>query len=111
MNNPKCRGCLYHGYRTDTCDYILIVGRRRGCPVESCDKYESGKCARELSKILSGLGGARPSDEELVRLYEQGFSDKDIAVAIGKSRSLVAHWRRKLGLPCQREIEVDARED
>jgi DNA-binding CsgD family transcriptional regulator len=102
---------LYHGYRTATCDYLLITGHRRGCPVEGCTKHASSKRAQELSKHYAGLDGMRPSDEELLKLYEQGLSDTEIAAVFGKSKTLAAHWRRKYGLPAQREIEVEARDD
>lgn len=26
-----------------TCDYMLITGHRRGCPVENCNKYDPGR--------------------------------------------------------------------
>ena len=111
MSKSKCWTCLYHGYRTDTCDYMLITGRRRGVPVDSCTKHESTKRARALSRYFAGLGGVKPSDEELIKLYGQGVSDVELAAALGKSRTLVAHWRRKLGLAAQRDIEVEARDD
>ena len=111
MGKNKCWTCLYHGYRTATCDYLLITGHRRGCPVEGCTKYASSKRARELSKSYDELNGSRPSDEELLKLYEQGLSDTEIAAVFGKSKTLAAHWRRKYGLPAQREIEVEARDD
>lgn len=111
MGKIKCWTCLYHGYRTATCDYLLITGHRRGCPVEGCTKYASSKRARELSKLYVSGDGSRPSDEELLKLYEQGLSDVEIATIFGKSKTLAAHWRRKYGLPAQREIEVEARDD
>ena len=44
-----CRPCVYHGWVGSqiTCDYILMEGRRRGCPAgEGCDKRETGKVKR-----------------------------------------------------------------
>lgn len=79
--------------------------------MESCDKYASSERARKLSKYFAGLGGIRPSDEELIKLYDQGLSDTEIAAALGRSRTLVAHWRRKFGLPTQKQIEVESRDD
>lgn len=90
---------------------MLITGHRRGVPVDNCSRYESTKRARALSRYFAGLGGLRPSDEELLKLYNQGATDVEVAAALGKSRILVAHWRRKLGLAAQRDIEVDARDD
>lgn len=90
---------------------MLITGSRRGCPVSSCDKYESGERARQLAKSHFWLCGMRTSDQEMLDLYEQGLSDVEIAVVIKKSRILVSRWRRKMGLPSQKQIEVSARDD
>lgn len=111
MSKSKCWTCLYHGYRTDTCDYMLITGRRRGVPVKDCNRYASNKQAKKLAAYFAGRGGLKPSDEEMLKLYNQGATDVEMAAIIGKSRILVAHWRRKLGLAAQRDIEVEARDD
>lgn len=52
-----CRTCKYrarpwNAERTNGgCDYILIVGKSRGCEVEDCDKYIKGK----LQKAKEGI--------------------------------------------------------
>lgn len=79
--------------------------------MESCDKFASSKQARQLSKYYAGQGGLEPSDEKLLELYDKGLSDTEIAVVLKRSRSLVAHWRRKFGLPAKREIEVEVCDD
>ncbi len=41
----KCKTCIYRS-REGTprnCDYILVTGKRRGCPVEKCEKYKKGR--------------------------------------------------------------------
>lgn len=111
MDNPKCETCLYHGRRTDSCDYILVTGERRGAPVKNCNRYASNKQAKELAAYFARTGILRPSDEELLKLYEKGLNDAEIAVALGKSKALVARWRKKFGMPARREIEVEARDD
>lgn len=36
--------CQYRASQNlKTCDYILITGHMRGCPVQNCDKYKPGK--------------------------------------------------------------------
>ena len=43
----RCEKCKYKGevlFREPCCDYILIVGKSRGCPAgDECDKYEEKK--------------------------------------------------------------------
>lgn len=42
----KREGCKYRADNTlHSCDYMLITGHRRGCPVEGCIRYEEGKRA------------------------------------------------------------------
>ena len=45
MAKKKCKTCIYRAADTDPngCDFILIKGHSRGCPVEECDRYEKGK--------------------------------------------------------------------
>ena len=44
-SEKKCKTCKYRAARQELngCDYILIAGHSRGCPVKECDKYEEGK--------------------------------------------------------------------
>ena len=43
----KHRDCVYMAKQTlRTCDYMLITGHMRGCPVKDCDKYRPGKIRR-----------------------------------------------------------------
>jgi hypothetical protein len=38
----KRKNCMYHS-KGNTCDYRLMTGAGRGCPVgEACDKYKEG---------------------------------------------------------------------
>ena len=53
VNACRCKkkDCLYIAQTSlPTCDYFLKTGTRRGCPVESCDKYISRKTRKELQK-------------------------------------------------------------
>ena len=94
--------CAFKGTNTDTCDYILVTGKRRGCPAGPlCVRYKSVS-ARErkvpqlpstFKKDRSGLYTAFQS------LYEEGFSDQEIAAALGVSKETVARWRRSERLP------------
>lgn len=43
----------------ESCDYILITRRPRGCSISECDKYETGK-----KKLISTLGGFKYEYED-----------------------------------------------
>lgn len=46
ITRKKCRTCCYRSRHSDTgggnCDYMLITGKRRGCPPDKCTKYQKG---------------------------------------------------------------------
>lgn len=56
----SCRGCIYKaaphaGYQ---CDYLLITGHFRGCPIEGCTRKETkGKVKQRRSINNQNLGG------------------------------------------------------
>lgn len=44
-DTQPCRSCKYHGVASGelTCDYIIIMEERRGCPCgPGCIRYEKG---------------------------------------------------------------------
>ena len=94
--------CAFKGTNTDTCDYILITGKRRGCPAGPlCLRYKPvtvkerkvPQLPSTFKKDRSGLYTAFQS------LYEEGYSDQEIAAALGVSKETVARWRRGERLP------------
>lgn len=109
--NDRCRTCLYHGRKTHTCDYMLITNERRGCPAHSCTRYKSTERIKELGQYYAVHDGIGASDEELIGLYDRGLSDVEIAKVVGRSRTFVARWRKRLGLPSRKEVEEASRED
>jgi len=111
MENEKCRSCLYYCTRTKTCDYILIVGESRKCSVKDCDKYVLNRSAQILSDYLAGKRSLPPTDKLMLELYERGHSDVEIGRVTGKGMLIVAHWRKKMGLPSQKEIAESCHED
>lgn len=56
-SETKCKTCKYRakGSAQNGCDYIVIVGKCRGCSVKECDKYEKGKKLNGTRKWVSGL--------------------------------------------------------
>ena len=94
--------CAFKCTNTDTCDYFLITGKLRGCAGGTlCTRYEhaAGKKRKVpplptiFKKEKSGLYTAFQS------LYEEGYSDQEIADAMGVSKETVARWRRGERLP------------
>ena len=94
--------CAFKGTNTDTCDYILVTGKRRGCPAGPlCLRYKPVTAKERkvpqlpstFKKDRSGLFVAFQS------LYEECYSDQEIAAALGESKETVARWRRSERLP------------
>lgn len=94
--------CAFKGTNTDTCDYILVTGKRRGCPAGPlCLRYKPVTAKERkvpqlpstFKKDRSGLFVAFQS------LYEEGYSDQEIAADLGVSKETVARWRRSELLP------------
>lgn len=40
IKDCKHPDCYYHGGKT--CDYCLVTGHRRGCPISKCKRYKKG---------------------------------------------------------------------
>ena len=94
--------CAFKGTNTDTCDYILVTGKRRGCPAGPlCLRYKPvtvkerkvPQLPSTFKKDRSGLYIAFQS------LYEDGYSDQEIADTMGVGKETVARWRRSERLP------------
>lgn len=94
--------CAFKGTNTGTCDYILITGKRRACPAGPlCVRYKSVSTRERkvpqlpstFKKDNSGLFIAFQS------LYEEGYSDREIADIMGVGKETVARWRRGERLP------------
>ena len=111
MVGEKCRSCLYYAAYTDTCDYMLVTHERRGCPAgDECVRYRPSVGATTLADYYVGRAKLSDRDRMLLELYEKGCSDTQIEKATGIPRTSVSHWRARMGLPSQREIEVASRD-
>jgi hypothetical protein len=50
--------------------------------------------------ISSKLRARDPKTEEQIqKLYDEGFTDEEIAERVGKVKSTIGHWRKRRGLP------------
>ena len=59
--NKQCRKCLYSWKHLSGneayCDYLGKTGKRRGCPVEGCTRFEADEKGRKGKKgLLFGAG-------------------------------------------------------
>lgn len=49
------------------------------------------------------------SDEELFRLWQDGYTDEQIAQTVGVSRQLIQRWRDQLELPSTSKFRIDTK--
>lgn len=122
----SCRGCIYRaapfaGYK---CDYLLLTGRSRGCPIEGCTKRETEGTPWRTRPRPVTLPGSLPPDKlgsrtplhqaraeqpavrlsfdgnKALNLYLAGKSDREIAGALGGvTKNCIRAWRQRRGLP------------
>ena len=111
MENKNCRSCLFYGRRSQSCDYMLITHKRRGCSVKDCDKYLPSRGAKDLYDHYAGVSNLSQEDKKLLLLYDEGLNDVEIAKRLGKPKGTVTYRRERLGLPSQRQLEADAYDD
>ena len=56
--HPDCRYRKRLTWNGESCQYMLITGKRRGCEISECDKYKKGKL-----KVVSKIYGFDFEDE------------------------------------------------
>lgn len=88
-----CAKCMHHGYVPYlgvTCDYILNVGKMRGCePGEGCKRFTTGRSQNTEA-------GGKIDWEELVHLKKKGVSDADCARRYGVTLAAIGYAKKKL---------------
>lgn len=97
MVHCKHLDCMYrswHGH-VDVCDYIGMEGRRRPCPAGEC------KGVYVPSKGASSNVWVAKNEDKLWAAYEDGWSDRRIAVTYHINKSVVKAWRDLNHLPDQ----------
>ena len=89
--SAPCKGCDYLGLSTLTCDYYLRhgVGNRRPC--------KPGKGCR--AKTTVSAKGKLDRDERLLRLYQEGKNDVELARATGYHIGSIRNWRKRHKYP------------
>ena len=93
----KCSTCYYCDKLHGICDYILITGKRRGCPVDDCDKYvsvkEVGKDKKRKDAHHQYFVETVMRDKAIKECYYQGLTDEEIAFRVGSYPDVIAKWR------------------
>lgn len=100
----KCKDdCYYYCSSTDTCDFMLITGERRGCSYNDCNRYT--KVPRKNTALqdyqMKRTAQWNEKFERMRVLYNEGKFDKDIAQALGCTLNTVKRWRKREGLISQ----------
>jgi len=107
--NKKCEKCDYWCIHTETCDYLLRTGERRGCPIDGCTRFKPihtnkkflfmPPTSKKFDEPKSRREHSRLNKDDMMPLYEQGMTDTQIARVTGICRKSVWIWRNKNGLP------------
>lgn len=84
-----CKGCIYLGHNSRTCDFYLMTGQRRGCPAGE-------DCTRRREKHRPGM---KLDPDMAKKLYRLNYGDELIAEKLGCRVDTVARWRMANNLP------------
>jgi len=113
----ECRECKYRGMleypEMAYCNYSLTTGHTKlGLPKRKdglCPAFDNGEkkqgerfASREVTALRKRRKTKYPHDQ-MRQLWEQGLFDREIAEQIGCGERAVSMWRRREGLPSQRE--------
>ena len=102
----RCKSCYYYGNTTNTCDFFLVTGVRRGCPVEDCNRHEP-LSNRNKKFCLHPNPRAADRCRKMKQFYLQGMNDPQIAAQVGVAQQTVFMWRKKNGLPAHARFGGD----
>ena len=103
----KCPECIYRAakFAEYACDYAGITGHtRRAVPPERCKHFEPGKIREEMRgerpkgpalSINPSRRRSRYDWEKAKKLYNQKWSDRKIADAMGCRVQSVREWRKR----------------
>lgn len=115
MLSTKCLGCYYYSGETQSCDFLLRTGMRRGCaPGYNCKRFKDGVYTgpRPLEKEKPAKPSAkavkiREREAKCNQLWLEGMTDAQIAEELHCGVETVRQWRKKVGLPTQRERKIN----
>lgn len=111
MLTEKCESCYYWSTNSHSCDFYLLTGiRRNPDKLEECPRYMEGRRKGWLSGSFD-FRSSHYSDDEchsnglytaMESMYQEGYSDKQIADELGCSYHTVSRWRKRNNLPGNR---------
>ena len=83
VNTEICRTCIYSSTLTSgshvACNYFLDTGKRRGCKVGECDKYEKGRRTKRDDRFTYGMNHQQTQiDEEINHIVKSANMRKRI---------------------------------
>lgn len=85
-----CMGCAFHSPGVKCCNYLLVMGIRRGCP-------GGAGCDKKMTKgELNAMGAPKDWNKELGKqMWVEGKGDAEIAKATGVTQGTISYFRRK----------------
>ena len=91
--------CQYYTPETETCDYYIITGKRRGCPpTDSCDKLCTSPADMEI--LRKRFYTPREVNHEGIRRMEQVYlpnmKTKTLSELAQVSQKEALDWTRKV---------------
>lgn len=103
----RCKGCYFYGQRTETCDYLLVTGERRGCPPgPRCTRFQAGDYIVKRRALLMTPRQAM-RHHRMKELYDKGLTDREIADLVHVAKQTVFMWRKKNNLPAHARFGGD----
>lgn len=113
--SERCGLCIYRGAQPpqSCCNYILITGHMRGCPVEGCSKYEKGEKIIIVEDVDMKGRELKYSKRERGRRQQKSRDDaarKKWAPPATRIGIMIDAHLEKTGLPqsaLARELEID----
>ena len=89
--------CVFYSPTTETCDYMIIMGKPRGCsPTDDCERF-----ATNFNGLRSIIAGYRPRRVNMVTMhklkkaYTPDMSSEELAKKAGVPINFASNWIKK----------------
>ena len=79
-SNPNCKKCIYRSNRPfyNSCDYLSLTGKIRGCPIDSCTKFKNGP---RLKRPLPAVSAKATQADSIMAGYVTGTKNRLCSLA------------------------------
>lgn len=96
------KDCVYHppkgnGLLRETCDYILMEGHKRGCPIVGCTRFATGKRKHDTFQHPKAITKKTPKKKMRSKAEYEAFA-RNLGVAISKKFPSRAAFARAVGI-------------